>query len=66
MHLLRGLAVGLYSLTAFFAVLVFALEPLGIAPAFALALLASLAAQAAVFTAIDRSARTLSWARGSR
>ena len=50
-HLLRGLAVGLYSLTAFFATLVFALEPLGIAPAFVLALLASLAAQAAVLGA---------------
>lgn len=60
-HLLRGLAVGLYSLTAFFVTLAFALEPLGIAPAFALAVAAALAIQA---TAL--AAGPLSWPRGSR
>lgn len=48
MHLLRGLAAGLYCLTAFFVTLALALEPLGVAAAFALAVVASLLVQAAV------------------
>jgi hypothetical protein len=47
-HLLRGLAAGLYSLTAFFATLALALEPLGTVWSFALALLAALGTQLAV------------------
>jgi hypothetical protein len=47
-HLLCGLAAGLYCLTAFFLTLALALEPLGVAPAFAAAVVASLVVQAAV------------------
>lgn len=47
-YLLRGLAAGLYSLTAFFAALAFGLEPLGTARAFALALAAVVAVHLAL------------------
>ena len=47
-HLLRGFASGLYSLVAFFAILALTLEPLGVAPAFALALAGITAAQLAL------------------
>jgi hypothetical protein len=50
-HLLKGLAIGLYSLMAFFAVLALSLEPLGTVWAFTLALAAAMAAQIATLAA---------------
>ena len=47
-QLLRGLALGLYSLTAFFTTLALVLEPWGTAPAFLAAAAAALVAQALV------------------
>lgn len=52
-HLLRGLAAGLYSLTAFFLVLALLLERAGVAGSFAVATLASLAVQAVVLRALN-------------
>ena len=52
-HLLRGLAAGLYCLTAFFLALALLLERAGIAGAFAVAVLASLAVQAIVLRALN-------------
>jgi hypothetical protein len=46
--LLRGFALGLYSLSAFFTTLALALEPWGVAAAFGAAAVAALAAQAVV------------------
>ena len=43
---MRGLLLGLFGFAAFFAVLAFWLEPGGVAPAFAIAIVASLAVQA--------------------
>ncbi|MEW6273008.1 MAG: hypothetical protein AB1689_27335, partial [Thermodesulfobacteriota bacterium] len=53
-HLLRGLAAGLYSLTAFFAALAFTLDRWGAAPAFAVAVVAALAAQLVVLRVLRR------------
>lgn len=53
-HLLRGLAWGLYCLTAFFAALALFLERLGVAWGFAVAVVASLATQAVVLQALRR------------
>jgi uncharacterized membrane protein (GlpM family) len=50
--LLRGLALGLYSLTAFFATLALTLERWGVAAGFALALLASLTVQLGTLLAL--------------
>jgi hypothetical protein len=50
-HLLRGLALGLYSLTAFFLALALLLERAGVAPAFVVAVIAALAVQWAVLRA---------------
>lgn len=47
-HLLRGFAAGLYSLTVFFTTLAIALEALGTGPAFAVAVVASVAVQVLV------------------
>lgn len=44
-QLLRGLALGLYSLSAFFTTLALVLEPWGLVPAFLLAVVAAVAAQ---------------------
>ena len=57
MQLLRGLAAGLYSLTAFFLVLALVLERAGVAGAFVAATLASLAVQAVVLRAMNPPAR---------
>jgi len=43
---MRGLLLGLFSFAAFFAVLAFFLEPGGVATAFAIAIVVSLAIQA--------------------
>jgi len=53
-HLLRGLAAGLYSLTSFFTTLALTLERLGVAGAFALASVAAVAAQLVVLGALRR------------
>lgn len=53
-HLLRGLAAGLYSLSAFFLTLALALEPWGTAPAFLAAVAAALAVQLLVLRVIPR------------
>jgi hypothetical protein len=55
-QLLRGLAGGLYSLTAFFLVLALLLERCGVAASFVAATLASLAVQLAVLRALKRPA----------
>ncbi len=47
-QLLRGLALGLYSLSTFFLTLALALEPWGLAPAFLVAVAAAIATQAVV------------------
>jgi hypothetical protein len=49
---MRGLLAGLFGFGAFFVVLSFALEPLGIVWAFALATVAVVAAQAASLVAL--------------
>jgi hypothetical protein len=54
-QLLRGLATGLYSLTAFFATLALTLERLGVAGAFALATVATVATQLVVLQAVRRA-----------
>ncbi len=54
-HLIRGLASGLYSLAAFFIVLALALEPLGVGPAFLGASLAAVAMQSAALRTSARS-----------
>lgn len=51
-HLLRGLGLGLYSLTAFFAILALTLGPLGITWAFTSAVVAALLAQVLVLGAM--------------
>lgn len=53
-QLLRGLALGLYSLTAFFLTLALTLERLGIGAAFPLAAAAALAVQGALLAAVAR------------
>lgn len=53
-QMLRGLAAGLYSLTAFFAVLAVWLEPLGTARAFAVAVVAALGGQGLVLSLLGR------------
>jgi hypothetical protein len=53
-HLLRGLAAGLYNLTAFFTTLALTLEPLGVAGSFALALAASVLVQLTVLRVLRR------------
>jgi hypothetical protein len=52
---MRGLAVGLFGFGSFFLVIAFALIPLGAVPAFSLATLAVLAAQAASLVWLRRS-----------
>ena len=53
-HLLRGLAAGLYSLTAFFATIALLLERAGVAWTFAAAGLASVAVQLVVLRVLHR------------
>ncbi len=53
-HLLRGLALGLHCLTAFFAALALGLERLGVAWGFAVAVVASLATQVVVLRMLRR------------
>ncbi len=52
-HLLRGLAAGLYSMTAFFLALALGLEPLGVAGAFGLALAAATSVQLGVLAVLQ-------------
>jgi hypothetical protein len=54
-RVLRGLLIGLFGFTAFFAVLALALEPLGIAAAFLCATLAALTVQGYSLSAVRRS-----------
>jgi hypothetical protein len=56
-HLLRGLAAGLYCLTAFFVTLALSLEPIGTAWSFALALVAALGVQLLVLRVLRARSR---------
>src|SRR5262249_42249405 len=58
--LLRGLGAGLHGLAAFFTILALALEPLGVAAAFALALAALSAIQLALLQRVARAATAAS------
>lgn len=55
-HVLQGFALGLFSTCAFFIVIAYCVDPLGIAGAFGLATLAALATQAGLFVRLRRPA----------
>lgn len=66
LHLLRGLGAGLYSLTAFFAALVFGLEHWSIGATFLAGVAAALVTQALVFGVLARGAQVARARRSSR